>query len=220
MIIDPYTWSRHRIETIAHVTSDTVAINLKRPVGYSFRAGQYAVVRITKTTGESYIRQYSFSSAPVDDTLELLIQHEPDGVVSNWFFDEAKPGDSLELSQPLGSFTLNKSSKRHTLLIAGRVGIAPFVSMMRSGHKNLSVLYSVKSSDQICFPELLKQHSVTIVQTDISPRISKTFLSNLLADKPVVYISGSKQFVDSITLALTELGTVAEDIKRELFTLQ
>ena len=79
MIIDPYTWQRFVIEDKVKAASDTVAVRFKRPAGYVFRAGQYAVVRTTLDGGRQLIRQYSFSSDPNDSMIELLIQREPIG---------------------------------------------------------------------------------------------------------------------------------------------
>lgn len=222
MIIDPYLWHRCRIQDIARTASDTVTVRLQRPAGYQFRAGQYAVVRVTTSDGKSYMRQYSFSSAPADENLELLVQHEPSGAATTWFCDTAAPGDTLEISQPFGNFTLESvSRKRPVLLIAGRVGIAPFISMLRDKkHCKLSVLYSVRTDAQICFPELLKQNRATIIRTETSPRISTIFLKKMIADRPLVYVCGSKQFVDSMAAMLYELDIPPEDVKRELFTLQ
>src|SRR5690349_7642087 len=106
MIIDPYTWHQLAIEEKISAASETVAIRFRRPAGYQFRAGQYAIVRISIAEGRQLIRQYSFTSAPDDDLLELLVQREPSGIVSNWFYSEAEPGDTVELSQPFGGFTL------------------------------------------------------------------------------------------------------------------
>lgn len=221
MIIDPYTWHRFVIEEKLAVASDTVAVHFKRPAGYLFRAGQYAIVRITTPDGRQLIRQYSFSSSPDDELLELLIQRETEGVVSNWFYGDAQAGDEIEISQPFGGFTLESTGKRPALLIAGRVGIAPFLSMLRERRKrNISVLYSVRTDDQLCFPDLLEEFHVQIVVTASSPRIDRTMLQPLLDKKPFVYICGSKQFVDAITAYLLECGMSQEDIRRELFTLQ
>ena len=85
MIIDPYTWHEFVIEEKIEAASDTVAVRFKRPAGYQFRAGQYAIVRVKTDEDRQLIRQYSFTSAPDDDTLELLVQREPSGIVSNWF---------------------------------------------------------------------------------------------------------------------------------------
>ena len=131
MIIDPYTWHRLPIRSVSFASSDTVAVRVDKPTDYDFRAGQYAVARVT-IGGQPLMRQYSFSSAPHDSQLELLIQHQPDGVVSSWFCKTAQVGDVIEISQPFGGFVL-EDTERPVLLVAGRVGIAPFVSM-RPGH--------------------------------------------------------------------------------------
>jgi len=221
MIIDPYTWQRFVIEDKLVVASDTVAVRFKRPAGYVFRAGQYAVVRATTNEDKQLLRQYSFSSAPQDEMVELLIQREPEGEVSNWFYDDAKPGDEIEMSQPFGGFTIEQTGARPVLLIAGRVGIAPYLSMLREGKKRaLSLLYSVRSDDQICFPDLIKQFDTTVVVTARSARIDKAMLVPMLEKQPLAYVCGSKQFVDAIAGYLHANGIPNEDIRRELFTLQ
>lgn len=221
MIIDPYSWHQFAIEQKIAASSDTVAVRFKRPAGYQFRAGQYAIVRATTSDGRQLIRQYSFASSPDEDALELLIQREPNGAVSNWFYNDAQIGDTVELSQPFGGFTLEATGKRPILLIAGRVGIAPYLSMLREAYRNnLSLLYSVRTEDQICFPELLKQHQTQIIITSHTPRIDATLLEPLLSGKPLIYLCGSKQFVDAIMQYLLENGAAEADIRRELFTLQ
>ena len=221
MIIDPYTWHQFVIEEKTHASADTVAVRLKRPASYQFRAGQYAIVRTTTGEGRQLIRQYSFASAPDDAFLELLVQREPGGAVSNWFYDGAKAGDTIELSQPFGGFTLESAGKRPVLLIAGRVGVAPFLSMFREAYRdNLTLLYSVRTEDQICFPELLEQHRTQIIVTAHTPRIDKSFLGPLLKERPLVYICGSKQFVDAMMGYVLESGVPEADVRRELFTLQ
>lgn len=221
MIIDPYTWHQFVIEEKIAASTDTVALRFKRPSGYQFRAGQYAIVRVTTGDGRQLIRQYSFTSAPDDDLLELLVQREPGGAVSNWFYGDAAAGDTVELSQPFGGFTLEHTGKRPVLLIAGRVGVAPYLSMLREAYRsNLSLLYSVRTEDQICFPDLLEQHNVQVIVTSQTPRIDKTLLKPLLAGKPLIYLCGSKQFVDAIMQYVLENGAVETDVRRELFTLQ
>ena len=221
MIIDPYTWHEFVIEEKIEAASDTVAVRFKRPAGYQFRAGQYAIVRVKTDEGRQLIRQYSFASAPDDDTLELLVQREPSGIVSNWFYSDAQPGDTVELSQPFGGFTLESVGKRPVLLVAGRVGIAPYLSMLREAYRaNLALLYSVRTDDQICFPDLLKQHHTEIVITAHTPRIDKALLGPLLEEQPLVYLCGSKQFVDAVMGYVVENGIPESDIRRELFTLQ
>jgi ferredoxin-NADP reductase len=221
MIIDPYTWHRLTVKSITRITGDTVAVGLNRPPAYTFRAGQYAVVRITTADKRQFIRQYSYSSGPQEKSLELLIQREPNGEVSRWFHDTASAGDSIEVSQALGSFTLEPRVTRPILLIAGRIGVAPYISMLRNKRRRgINLLYSVRSIDQVCFPELLRAIPTTIIATDTSPRINIATLEPVLRPKPIVYVCGSKQFVDAICELLSASGVEPGDVHRELFTLQ
>lgn len=220
MIIDPYRWHRLSVLAVTPVANATVAVTFKRPSGYQFKAGQYAVARIMTPTGEQYVRQYSLSSAPDDAEIELLIQQEPGGSASSWFCQKAGPGDIVELSQPFGGFTL-EDSNRPVLLIAGGVGVAPFLSMLRSKSRaSLSLLYSVRSREQVCFAKELTNYHATIVYTGQTSRINAEMLGTHLSLNPLVYICGSKRFVDGMLAVLQDLGTPLQDIRRELFTLQ
>lgn len=221
MIIDPYRWTPSKIIAISPVATDTVAVQLERPANYFFKAGQYAVVRATLSNGEQRIRQYSFSSSPCnEDYLEMIVQREPGGEVSNWFYKKALPSVTVELSQPLGGFVL-KNVARPTVLIAGKVGVAPYFSMLREGsHPSLSLIYSVRNIEQVCYREELKQYNTTIFDTGINRRMNSVLLLPFLENEPLFYVCGSKQFVDSITEILISAGVPLQDIYRELFTLQ
>ncbi|MEO5499780.1 MAG: FAD-binding oxidoreductase [Candidatus Saccharimonadales bacterium] len=221
MIIDPYHWTSSKIIAIEPVATDTVAVHLERPAGYVFKAGQYSVVRTTLPNGEQRIRQYSFSSSPLaENQLEMLIQREPSGEVSGWFCDDAIVGSEIELSQALGGFVLN-NLERPTILIAGKVGVAPFLSMLRDGsHPSLSLLYSIRTKDQVCYREELHLYNTAVLETGKNGHINADLLQPFTAKKPVFYICGSKQFVDAMTEILTSIGVPMIDIYRELFTLQ
>lgn len=223
MIIDPYTWHELQIQHLAHLTSDTISVRVPKPARYNYRSGQYAIIRV-RVEGAPLLRQYSFASSPANDFLEFLIQREPSGIVTNWFHDDATVGTSIEISQPFGSFG-DMTNERPLLLIAGRVGIAPFVSIIRNelaaGHDtDISLLYSARSEELFCYPELLDSVSTTYFNTGTSIRIDTAALKDHLTPATRVYLCGSKQFVDSLTNQLLDLGVPPTHLRRELFTLQ
>lgn len=218
MIIEPYRWHKTRITSIDTVSIDTITIRVERPTGYTFSAGQYAIVRTYVRADKFLVRQYSFSSPPSADWLEFTIQKEPGGEVTTWLHAHAQVGDTMEISQSYGHFTF-ESMDRPLLFIAGRVGIAPFMSHFRETRaNNIQVLYSVQNDDQICFNDELKDIA-TFVVTSRQPRINRDILSTFIGSRPVVYICGSRQFSEAMQSHLAELGVKPEDIKRELFTL-
>lgn len=216
MIIDPYTWSLVTIESIDHITDDTLRIRLAKPDGYQYYAGQYAIIRV-----QHLMRQYSFTSQPSEDYLDLLIQREPNGAVTGWFHDVAKPGDTMDISQAFGNFTLPEDRSIPLLFVAGRVGVAPCISLILAGHGyDAQLLYSVRTASQICYPDLMSQISASIFVTNDGQRIDEVSIRSHLRPDQVIYLCGSKRFVDGISQLLASLDVPAASIKRELFTLQ
>lgn len=218
MIIEPYRWYRTTVTEMKRVSSDTFTLRIERPSGYEFRAGQYAVVRTYVSKERFLVRQYSFSSPPSADWIEFTIQHEPDGEVTSWLDEHARKGTMLEISQSFGNFTY-EPSPRPLLFIAGRVGIAPFMSYLREhSDKNVHVVYSVNTREQACFWDELAPIT-TLVVTSEQNRIDQSLLASHITNKPIVYICGSRQFAESMQQHLSQLGVTPSDIKRELFTL-
>lgn len=222
MIIEPYAWSKVKIETIHPASIDTIFLTITRPSGYNFRAGQYAIIRLLGSDGRTTMRQYSFSSAPHDTHIEFTIQKEPGGEVSTWFFDMARPGDEIEISQAFGNFVRDPDMTRPLLFIAGRVGIAPFMSILRdndSPTENISLMYSVSTQTQVCFESELLKIKTDIFVTQTGRRITREVIASHLTNSPIVYLCGSRQFVEAMQTHLQALDVPASDIRRELFTL-
>lgn len=218
MIIEPYRWHQTQITRIDRVSTDTIAIRAERPAGYAFSTGQYAITRTYVRADKFLVRQYSFSSPPGADWIEFTIQKEPSGEVTTWLHEHAQVGDILEISQSYGHFTFEHAD-RPLLFIAGRVGIAPFMSYLRGAHdKQVHILYSVETKDQVCFWDEI-QDITTLVITSVRPRISRDLLASYIDNHPVVYICGSRLFSEAMQAHLADLGVPPSDIKRELFTL-
>ena len=91
----------------------------------AFLPGQYVNIGVP---GSAQHRSYSFSSAPGAPRMRFLIKQVPGGLMSSWLLD-AQPGQSLQITGPLGSFYL-RPVNRPLLLLAGGTGLAPFLSML------------------------------------------------------------------------------------------
>jgi len=61
--------------------------------------------------------------------------------MSNFINDEVKAGDTIEVMEPMGSFTpeLSASNKKHYVLLAGGSGITPLLSIAKSVLKEETV---------------------------------------------------------------------------------
>lgn len=97
--------------------------------------GQYVAIAVDLPGGERQPRQYTISSGPRGDSLRVTIKRvrgvggAPDGQVSNWLGDNAKPGAVLDVSQPCGDLILDESDGPLVLVSAG-IGITPIAAIV------------------------------------------------------------------------------------------
>ena len=92
----------------------------------AFLPGQYANLEVPGTT---QTRAYSFSSLPAEGKVSFLIRNVPQGLMSGYLTERAKPGDTIKLAGPIGSFYL-RTVTRPVLMLAGGTGLAPFLAML------------------------------------------------------------------------------------------
>lgn len=94
---------------------------------FSFVPGQFVSLN-GSFQGSEYTRAYSVASAPDGNRFELCLNLVPGGVFSAFLFTLA-PGSEVELTPPLGYFTL-RNPDRDAVMIATGTGVAPFRSML------------------------------------------------------------------------------------------
>lgn len=95
-----------------------------------WRAGQYVSVEVPRYHPRVW-RTYSVANAPNDDNvLEFHVRTPGAGWVSGALVRRVKPGDLLRIAAPMGSMTLDRSSERDILCVAGGVGLAPVKALV------------------------------------------------------------------------------------------
>jgi len=204
-------------------------------------AGQHVDVRLTAEDGYATQRSYSIASAPEPDRLELTVQRVPDGEVSPYLTDVARPGDQLEVRGPVGGyFTWRPEAPEPVLLVAGGSGIVPLMSMIRAraGAQRripFRLVYSSRTpADVIYAAELARRVredrglDVTFAYTRSTPpgwrrppgRLDAALLTEAgwPADfTPSVFICGPTGFVESAANLLVDQGHPAERVRTERF---
>ena len=98
-----------------------------------FDAGQFVSVTVD-IDGVRRTRCYSPASSQHrrDDLLELTVKAHPDGLVSQYLHEHARPGLVVGLSQADGTFRLPSPRPERIVLISGGSGITPVMSMLRT----------------------------------------------------------------------------------------
>lgn len=215
-------WNTVEILDIDVIAANTVCLTITRPTNFQFIAGQYVVIRVSLPGEDTVLRQYSFSSRPSYKHLQFVVRNQPGGKVSKWFCATATPGMNLEISNALGTFTIDRS--RPALFIAGGVGITPLLSILREDARDIALVYSERSAESICYAEELRSRinaeNLTIIESQTSGRIKPDQLQPHIKTSPIIYICGSFQFVASATKLALEAGVSSTQIVTEAFTLR
>jgi ferredoxin--NADP+ reductase len=102
---------------------------------FNFVPGQYATLGVEEG-GKRIERPYSIASAPSENEVEFFFELVPDGALTP-HLHKMQPGDQLLMRKtPKGRFSLEtQNGKTNHLLISTVTGVAPFVSYVRSLHK-------------------------------------------------------------------------------------
>jgi len=126
----------------ARLSQSAYEIELERPSGFRFEPGQSIRIFL----GDDG-RDYSLASAASGATVQLLVRRIEGGAVSPALAGAA-PGTAVRFSGPHGLFTL-RQSPRPAVLAATGVGIAPFVSMARSGAAGFTLMHGVRTAGEL-----------------------------------------------------------------------
>jgi ferredoxin-NADP reductase len=124
---------RAEVVAVSHTTEDSVTLSLRpNSVWQGARAGQFVQVSV-EIDGVRHSRCYSPAS-PQDSgrELEITVKRHPDGLVSNFLADHARPGMVLGLSQADGDFNLPDPRPDSILLIGAGSGITPLMGILRT----------------------------------------------------------------------------------------
>jgi benzoate/toluate 1,2-dioxygenase reductase subunit len=132
------------------LTKNAFEIELTRPPSLEFKPGQ--TVRFIHESMEKY---YSLLSTPDDPTLVLCVYYVPRGSFSPVLAD-AEIGTHFNVTGPHGYFTFIRS-ERVPVFVATGTGIAPFVSMGRSGVTDFIILHEVKFTADLYYQDLLRK---------------------------------------------------------------
>jgi len=144
------------------LTKNAFEIELTRPPELVFSPGQTICF-----VHESMERYYSLLSTPDDPTLTLCIYHVPGGSFSPVLAD-ADIGARFSVTGPHGYFTFNPS-ERAPVFVATGTGIAPFVSMGRSGITDFIILHEVELAEDFYYQDLFRKIASSYIPCHLKP---------------------------------------------------
>jgi ferredoxin-NADP reductase len=236
------TWQLGEVVATRTETARARSLTLAMPEWPGHRPGQHVDVRLTAEDGYQAERSYSIASPPEDKPkVTITVERLDDGEVSPYLVDEVQVGDHLELRGPIGGyFVWETQMGGPLLLIGGGSGIVPLMAMIRHRGAVRStvrtrLLYSSRSRDEVIYRDELDDLprrdgglEVTCTLTRRQPpgwagyarRIDVDLLREVawpVPDRPLAYICGPTQFVETAATGLVALGYDPTRVRTERF---
>ncbi len=164
------------VNDIAKITPSTLLITLQRDElerPLAFQPGQYAAISFERRGRPSPARCFSIVSSPTDQHMLQFSMRVHGRFTTS--LSKLQKGDLVDVTGPFGGFVFDTSRDKKAVLIAGGIGITPFMSMLRYLHdlradNDVALLYGCATQDDVPFKDEL-----LAIQT-AHPNIKITFV--------------------------------------------
>ncbi|MBS0213770.1 MAG: FAD-dependent oxidoreductase [Proteobacteria bacterium] len=225
------------------VAEGTMAFHFDKPAGFEFRAGQAIdlILPIPGVAADSSDAKHAFSivAAPFED--ELIFATRMRDSAYKRVLRELPMGAPVQIDGPFGALTLHKKPTRAGVLIAGGVGITPFMSILRqAAHEQapqpLLLLYSNRRPEDAAFLHELQELEqrnprfrlhATMTDMPLSKQpwdgptgmLDAARIRDLSRElpEPIYYVSGPPGLVAAMRKLLVEAGVDEDDVRSEEF---
>jgi CDP-4-dehydro-6-deoxyglucose reductase len=205
-----------KVVDIAKLTSTIIKVTFRLPPTQkiNFVEGQYVdLVR------GGIKRSYSIACNSDSEVVELIIKYYTGGVMSDYWFSEAKTNHLLIIEGPKGTFFLrNHESKDNLVLIATGTGIAPIKSIVESklfdirtrGFKKIYLLWGMPYENDIFWKPTNSR--ITFIPVLSKEFEKKQYVQSVLndlqipVDKSVYYACGSDSLIHDLKNILMRAG--------------
>jgi ring-1,2-phenylacetyl-CoA epoxidase subunit PaaE len=232
------------VAQVDRLTDDAVAVTFDIPDDladdYRFRPGQALTLR--RVDGDRDERRSYSICAPMGSAPRVGVREVPGGFFSSYLVHQVRPGDTIEVLPPSGTFTADLSVPGdHVFVVAGS-GITPALSLaatvLRDGRSTVTVFYGNRRTNTVMFadeladlkdrygPRLQLVHVLSREPRDAeitSGRLDESRLRALvtnLVDAEHVdhwWLCGPHGMVTDARALLTELAVPREKVHQELF---
>ena len=222
--------TRMKILDRRRIAERTFEFRFTRPKDFEYKAGQYVSVIIDSEVNDDRgkMRSFSLSSSPLNKKFISTCFRLPNPHSDFKDYMVKTPlGTKVKISGPRGKFVLPEKVDKEIVMIAGGVGIVPFVGMLRyasetKSKQKIKLLYTDKSERRIVyFDELVKldKKNKNFSFDSRYKRVDEKFvLKNCDPSKVLFYVCGTPGLVEGVKKMLLGMGVKKKDILFENFS--
>ncbi len=216
-----------RVASITKVADSVKRFRLERSGGKAmptFSGGAHVVVAMKD--GDLVRRNpYSLMSSPADrgayEISVLRVEQSRGG--SHFMHDHVKVGDTLTVTQPVNLFPYDHRAKKH-LLIAGGIGITPFIAMMdqmTSEGRQFELHYAVRTRGHGAYwKEMHERYGTHRIKIYCDEEKLFVPVDALLGKQPLgthLYVCGPSGMIDGVLGKAKALGWPRQNLHSEKF---
>lgn len=224
------------------VAEGTPAFHFEKPAGFVFKAGQAVdVVLVDPPPGGGDNARHAFSLACAPSEARLTIATRMRDSAFKRALAALPIGAAVRIEGPFGSLTLHNNRARPAILIAGGIGVTPFLSIVRQAARDalpqdLALLYSNRRPEDAAFLAELqglerqnRRFRLVATMTQMSKSnqawggrtgaIDEALLRRIGGElAPAIwYVAGPPAMVEAMRQTLNGAGVDDDDIRSEEF---
>lgn len=231
----PHTARVHEIHPLSKDVLH-VKLDVAPSEGLTYRPGQY--LKIFTDAGTT--RSFSMASVPNDTTLELHVRQIPGGAFTEGTLSRLRPGDTLDLELPHGTFFYREQDERPLLMIATGTGLAPIKSMLESlmDHADcppVALYWGMRQPDDLYLHDDILQWGERLYDFHYTPVLSRAgdawtgrrgYVHHAVLDdlqdlsEYAIYLCGSPNMIRDARKAFIERGANPAYLYADSFTFQ
>ena len=237
-----------KVAAVDSLTDEAVAVTFQLPDDlrdtFRYLPGQHVTVR-KEIEGADVRRSYSICANANRGTLRVGIKRLNGGAFSTWATEHLRPGDTIEVTPPVGEFTIepDPATSRHYGAVVAGSGITPVLSLVSTTLESepssrWTVIYGNRAARTVMFLDELEglkdryPHRLQLIHIlsredpgldlfagRIDPDKLRDLFSTVVDADSIDrwFLCGPYEMVESTRGLLTDLGVDSEEIRDELF---
>lgn len=190
----------------------------------AFSGGSHIIV-VMRGAARMHRNPYSLLSSPRElGHYEIGVRRmEESRGGSHFMHDEVRVGSSLEIAHPVNLFGLDKIARKH-VLIAGGIGITPFLAQLEDLHDGgvpYELHYSVRSPEHAAFLGRLRQREGEKVRMYYDSENQAVDFDGLLSNQPLgthIYVCGPAGLINKVVATARACGWSDSHVHWEQFS--
>jgi ferredoxin-NADP reductase len=215
-----------KVTEVVQVTPQIKRFRFEPAHGSEFRSFSGGAHIIVEMNDGHLVRRnaYSLMSHPahVSSYMISVLRDDAGRGGSRFMHDQIKEGMIIKISHPVNLFAATFNATRH-LLIAGGIGITPFVAMMEQlslENRPFELHYAARSQKDAAYAEAIAckfGSSVNLYFSDLGQRLD---IKQALTFQPLgthLYVCGPERLIDDVVAIATAEGWPKQNIHLERF---